>query len=100
MNGNITTSRMGIIGRRFVSVLSFVVTICYFLRWVFGEVGISSGTPAQLRGVRNKDIAGGRTVLLTSLLEHSHIDLLRQHHLLGHHKLTDFLKCREIVHQV
>ncbi len=106
------TSLIGIMGNRLVSVLSLVVTICDFL----GDMPLRRNSIASAwrdfgdyshvavrqmdRAFRVKRAARNGAAGLARLLEHSHIDLLREHHLLGDYEFAHLLKGREIVHQV
>src|SRR4029077_10780463 len=77
--GKITTSRMGIMGRRFVSVFS---------------LELSMGTENQNQEFRsqNPDVSTGNPgFFLTCLFEQGHVDLLRHYHFLCHQELADLL---------
>src|SRR3954447_273097 len=101
MNGKITTSRMGIMGSRLVSVLSFVVTIFSFYADCPTNCENKNDATVIPEGkTAGSEFFGSKIRELAGLFEHSHIDLLGQDHLLRDHKLTDLLEGGEIVHQV
>src|SRR6516165_630840 len=76
MYGKMTTSRMGIIGRRFVSDFSLEVSI--ILR---GKVTAPQAPPALAPGDR----------MSAGLFQKCQTDFLREHHLFGHLKLAHLL---------
>src|SRR5271170_6324813 len=78
--GKITTSRIGIIGKRLVSDFSLEVSIYGFLEQTAGETGLNVDT-ASAPGPRR----------LACLFQQRQTDLLRKHHLPGHKELPDFL---------
>src|SRR5436190_6474685 len=75
MNGKMTTSRMGIIGSRFVSDFSF-------------EVSIYKNLWGQDRTRWRRVVKP--VLLLAGLFEQRQADLLGQHHFLGDRKLAHF----------
>src|SRR5204863_2995521 len=79
MYGKITTSRIGIIGRRFVSDFSFEVSIV-----------LPSGVTAPGYAVE----AGSGS--LTGLFQYCKTDFLREHHLPGYLELPNLLVGRQI----
>ena len=85
---------MGIIGRRLVSVLSLVVTIVTFC------AAYAANVREQLQLTTEKQAASKTIAGLACFFKDSHIDFLREHHLLGDYKFPDFLECWEIVHEV
>src|SRR6266436_6114584 len=91
MNGNMTTSRMGIIGNRFVSDFSFEVSM--YLR-DFGCQMSDFGCVGPISEIRHLKI------LLAGLFEQRQADLLGQHHFLRDLKLAHLLIGRDVVHQV
>src|SRR5579871_4613198 len=82
MYGKMTTSRMGIIGKRFVSDFSLEVSM--FLRLGNNLEPDSAGSGQALAG----------------LFQYGKVDFLRQHHLLGDLEFPDLFVRRQIVHQI
>src|SRR5438876_11600761 len=87
MNGKITTSRMGIIGSRFVSDFSFEVSISL-------DVGFRMPDfRCWRRNVRHGERAGIRNptceIPLAGFFEQRQADLLGQHHFFRDLKLAD-----------
>src|ERR1035441_1263875 len=81
-----TTSRMGIIGRRFVSDFSFEVSIVL-------PTGIGT-TPVPRCAVCSV------VLRLTGLFQYCKTDSLRNHHLFGDLKLAYFFIGRQVVHEI
>src|ERR1035437_1964719 len=100
MYGKMTTSRMGIMGSRFVSDLSLEVSILEEYRP--GTRDIRNGHPRSR--LRFPEFAYSRFLkvayVLASLFEQGHVDLLRHDHLLGYQELANLFIRREIVHEV
>src|ERR1017187_7637105 len=86
MYGKMTTSRMGIIGRRFVSDFSFEVSI------VLPTGMVTTPVPPGARLFRK--------LRLTGLLQYCKTDLLREYHFFGNLELADLFVRRQVVHQV
>src|ERR1017187_6796038 len=86
MYGKMTTSRIGIIGRRFVSDFSFEVSID--LPWRDWH-----NPSPQVRGVF-------RNLRLTGFFQYCKTDFLREHHLFGDLELAYFLVGWQVVHQI
>src|SRR5258707_10800678 len=103
MYGKMTTSRMGIMGSRFVSDFSFEVSINV------GEVRKSGSQEfwKQLNSTRRSSTflasrlldfpASGR---LARFFKYRHADLLVHDHFLGHQKFANFFVRREVIHQI
>src|SRR5579863_8530870 len=80
MCGKMTTSRMGIMGKRRVSVFSLELSICE-----------RKGPAAGPGPPRCRSLAG--------FLQKRHVDLLGHHHFLGDQELADLFIGWEVVHQ-
>src|SRR5579864_3593577 len=86
--GKMTTSRMGIMGRRFVSDFSLEVSM-----------GTENQNP-EFRSQNPEASTGNPGLFLARLFEQGHVDLLRHDHFLCHQELADLLVRRQIVHQI
>src|ERR1700730_7181534 len=89
--GKITTSRIGIMGKRRVSDFSLEVSIEELFPGSRSTVHF-----VELRNQINKQRANGSA----SLLQQRHVYLLRDDHFLGDQELADLLIRREIIHQI
>src|SRR5512142_2853 len=78
MYGKMTTSRMGIIGRRRVSVFSLEVSMRGV---VSGQLSVVSCQKAHRRSSTDNRQLTTDNRQLAGLLEQRHVDLLCQHHL-------------------
>src|ERR1035438_1459141 len=83
--GKMTTSRIGIIGRRLVSDFSFEVSIIL---------------PRRIHCPLSPDRGMWWKLGLTGLFQYCKTDFLREHHLFGHLELPDFLIGRQVIHEI
>src|SRR5438046_2019826 len=95
MNGNMTTSRMGIIGKRFVSDFSLEVSI---LRADCRSCGTGIRACVVFSNKSTQAISLCY-VVLAGFFEQRQTDLLGQHHFFGDLELADLLIRRDVIHQ-
>ena len=98
------TSRMGIIGKRLVSVLSLVVTIVTF--WAAyatqlrGKILVSPDRSPIPAAFMDRNLIKLTKRRLAGFFKHSHVDFLRQDHFFGHYKFANLFERWKIIHVV